>query len=66
MASLYSQGEIVPMELPNSKQTERQEGEKQISRFLPTFNFAAFCRYCLKCFLTSAGRMLSKTAARGL
>ena len=54
MASLHSQCEIVPIELPNPEETQiwENENENKVSLFPPTFNFAASAHYC-NLYLTS-------------
>ena len=46
MASLDSQGEIVPIELPNPEETQVWEGENKSVHSRQHFNFVASARYC--------------------
>ena len=46
MASLDSQGEIAPIELPNPEETQIWEGENESAHSRQHFNFAASARYC--------------------
>ena len=46
MASLDSQGEIVPIELPNPEETQTWEGENQLVHSRQHFDLAASARYC--------------------
>ena len=46
MASLDSQGEIVPIELPNPEETQVWEGENKSVHSCEHFNFVASARYC--------------------
>ena len=60
MGGLGSQGQKVPLELPNPEEIRLWESVKTNRTFPPTFSFASSVRYC-RLYLTSEDLILMVT-----